>query len=153
MGTVSVLAITAVSVGALYFLLASGLALIFGLMNVLSFAHGAYLTVAAYVSWIVLRDVSVTEGASTANLLMAVVVAVVAGAFLAYLTEVFLIRPLYSRESLSQILVTAGLALVIEGTIEGIWGSESRALPIAGWLKDSVSIGGANITYDRFVII
>ena len=51
MSTVVLLAITGLGLGAMYFLIASGLSLIFGLMGVLNFAHGAFLTVGAYAMW------------------------------------------------------------------------------------------------------
>jgi branched-chain amino acid transport system permease protein len=49
--TFVLLTLTGFGLGALYFLIASGLALIFGLMDVLNFAHGAFLTVSAYAAW------------------------------------------------------------------------------------------------------
>ena len=51
MSTVTLLAITGLGLGALYFLVAAGLSLIWGLMRVLNFAHGAFFTVAAYAGW------------------------------------------------------------------------------------------------------
>jgi branched-chain amino acid transport system permease protein len=153
MGTVIVIGITGLSVGALYFLLSSGLALIFGLMNVLSFAHGAFLAVAAYAGWMILRNDTAAAGASTADLILAIVVAIAAGAILAFATEIILIRPLYNRSPFDQLLVTTGLAFAITGVLQAVWGADTRALPIPGWLNDSVNIGNANITYDRFAII
>ncbi len=51
MSTVVLLVVTGLGLGALYFLIASGLSLIFGLMDVLNFAHGAFLTIGAYATW------------------------------------------------------------------------------------------------------
>lgn len=53
MSTIVLLTATGIGLGALYFLVASGLSLIFGLMRVLNFAHGAFLTLGAYLGWVV----------------------------------------------------------------------------------------------------
>jgi branched-chain amino acid transport system permease protein len=153
MGTFIAVGITGLSVGALYFLLSSGLALIFGLMNVLSFAHGAFLAVAAYAGWLIMRDDTSAAGASTGDLVLSIVVATAAGAILACATEILLIRPLYNRSPFDQLLVTTGLAFAITGLLQAVWGADTRALPIPAWLNKSVNIGGAQITYDRFVIV
>jgi branched-chain amino acid transport system permease protein len=153
MGTFIAVGITGLSVGALYFLLSSGLALIFGLMNVLSFAHGAFLAVAAYAGWLIMRSDTAAAGASTGDLVLSIVVATAAGAILAFATEILLIRPLYNRPAFDQLLVTTGLAFAITGILQAVWGADTRALPIPAWLNKSVSIGGAQITYDRFVIV
>src|ERR1035437_2671850 len=107
MTTIALLLITGLGLGALYFLIAAGLSLIWGLMRVLNFAHGAFFTVAAYAGW----SASGLVGGSSPELqwLVAVAVAVVVGGAFATLTEVVLIRPLYARH-VGQVLVTVGLA-------------------------------------------
>lgn len=147
------LTVTGLSVGALYFLLASGLGLIFGLMNVLSFAHGAFLAVGAYVGWMILGNTDVVSGASTWEFMLAVFLAMVAGGVLAYLTEVFLIRPLYSRPHMDQLLVTMGLGFIIIAVISGIWGPDERSTILPEWLKTTTDIGGASVPNDRFILI
>ncbi|MGN6132117.1 MAG: ABC transporter permease subunit, partial [Nocardioidaceae bacterium] len=76
MSTVIVLTATGLGLGALYFLIASGLSLIFGLMRVLNFAHGAILAVGAYLGWWV---ATLVGGSSGARMAVAVVVGVLAG--------------------------------------------------------------------------
>ncbi|HXM08177.1 MAG TPA: hypothetical protein VN936_11970, partial [Candidatus Acidoferrum sp.] len=117
MSTVVLLLLTGLGLGALYFLIASGLSLIWGLMRVLNFAHGALFTIAAYVAW------SATQPLANGNPLVAwlvgLVVAIVTGGVCAMLLEVFLIRPLYARP-IGQILVTVGVALAAVALIEGV---------------------------------
>jgi branched-chain amino acid transport system permease protein len=147
--TVIVLAFTGVGLGALYFLVASGLSLIFGLMRVLNLAHGAILTVSAYVGVTVARSIG---GSALSQLFITIAVSVVAGAVIAALTELLLIRALYNRE-VSQILVTVGLALAVVALVSGIWGTNPQPYPVPGWMGETLSIGGAHIPHDRLVVI
>lgn len=147
------LTVTGLSIGALYFLLASGLGLIFGLMNVLSFAHGAFLAVGAYVGWMILGHTDVMSGAGTWEFILAIFLAMVAGGVLAYLTEVFLIRPLYNRPHMDQLLVTMGLGFIIVAVIRGIWGPDERSTILPVWFKATTDIGGARVPNDRFILI
>jgi len=152
MDSALLLGFTGLSVGALYFLLASGLSLVFGLMHVLSFAHGAYLSVCAYAAWAIL-DAWGTEGRTGWELVIACVLATVVGGVIAFLTELLLLRPLYGRDSLDQLLVTLGLGFVIVATLRGIWGPEERQVSLPEWVKETTALGGANIPNDRFIII
>lgn len=152
MDSALLLGFTGLSVGALYFLLASGLSLVFGLMHVLSFAHGAYLSVCAYAAWIIL-DAWGTEGRTGWELVIACVLATVVGGLIAFLTELLLLRPLYGRDNLDQLLVTLGLGFVIVAILRGIWGPEERQVSLPEWVKETTALGGANIPNDRFIII
>ena len=153
MNNLIVLAVASLSVGALYFLVASGLGLIFGLLRVLSFAQGAILGSAAYVGWLMLRHFPLDQGSTTNVFVLACLVGIVLGAVLAFATEVFLIRPLYARDHLDQILVTVGLGFVLTALINGIWGPDSRSLPVPRWAKETINIGDAAIPIDRIVLI
>lgn len=152
MDAVLVLAFTGLSVGALYFLLASGLSLVFGLMHVLSLAHSAYLTVCAYVSWIVLDQVSGGDP-SMLRLVAAIILATLVGGVLALLTELVLLRPLYGRDVLDALLVTLGLGFVLVALVGGIWGHEEHSVRLPDWLNAATTLGGSNIPNDRFLII
>jgi branched-chain amino acid transport system permease protein len=147
------LTVTGLSVGALYFLLASGLGLIFGLMRVLSFAHGAFLTLCAYVGWVLMRNTDIAVGASFTRWILAVVVAVALGAAIAFVTEVLLIRPLYSRDHLDQLLVTMGLGFIIVAAIAGVWTVNEEPVPIPHWIAETTSVFGAQIPNDRFILV
>jgi branched-chain amino acid transport system permease protein len=133
----------------MYFLIASGLSLIYGLMGVLNFAHGAFLTVGAYAAW----EASTHVGGGTGvKLLVGALAGLAAGAVLAALVELLLIRPLY-RRPIEQVLVTVGLALALGALVEAIWGFDARQFPVPSWLIDTTTIFGANIPNDRFLEI
>lgn len=149
MSTVIVLTATGLGLGALYFLIASGLSLIFGLMRVLNFAHGAILAVGAYLGW---WAATLVGGSSGVRMAVAVVVGVLAGAALATVVELALIRPLYQRE-IAQVLVTVGLGLAVIALVSGIWGTDPKPFPVPHWMVTTVRVGGASIPHGRLVTI
>ena len=149
MSTFVLLTITGLGLGAMYFLIASGLSLIYGLMGVLNFAHGALLTVGAYATWWTSTKV---DGSAGTKLLVGAVAGLAVGAVLAALIELVLIRPLY-RRPVEQVLVTVGLALALNALVEAIWGFDARPFPVPSWMIDTTSILGASIPNDRFVEI
>ena len=143
------LTITGLGLGAMYFLIGSGLSLIYGLMGVLNFAHGAFLTVGAYATWWMSDHVG---GGAGTKLLVGAVFGLAVGAAVAALVELVLIRPLYQRH-IEQVLVTVGLALVLGALIQSIWGLDAKPFPLPGWMIDTTSVFGARIPNDRFVEI
>jgi branched-chain amino acid transport system permease protein len=147
--TFVLLTITGLGLGAMYFLVASGLSLIYGLMGVLNFAHGAFITFGAYAAWWLTTQMSMSvEG----ELLLAAVFGMAVGALLGALVEVVFIRPLY-RRPVEQVLVTVGLALALGALVYGIWGADPKFLTLPAWIIDTTTILGANIPNDRFVEI
>jgi branched-chain amino acid transport system permease protein len=147
--TFVLLTITGLGLGAMYFLIASGLSLIYGLMGVLNFAHGAFITFGAYAAWWLTTQVSMSfEG----ELLVATGFALAVGAALGTVVEVVFIRPLY-RRPVEQVLVTVGLALSLGALVFGIWGADPKVFPVPDWVVDTTTILGANIPNDRFVEI
>jgi branched-chain amino acid transport system permease protein len=151
MSTVILLLITALGLGALYFLIASGLSLIYGLMRVLNFAHGAFLTVGAYVGYTAGEHL----GGNTASwplFVLMLVVGAASGAVFAFLAEVVLIRRLYQRE-IEQVLVTVGVGLAVVALVNGSWGSDSRNMPVPAWTRHTTDVLGAQVPNDQFVCI
>lgn len=149
MSTFVLLTITGLGLGAMYFLVASGLSLIYGLMGVLNFAHGAFITAGAYAAWWMSGHVG---GSAGLKLVVGGVFGLVAGAVLAALVELIFIRPLY-RRPIEQVLVTVGLALALGALVQGIWGNDARPFPVPTWMIDTTSVLGASIPNDRFVVI
>lgn len=149
MSTVVLLAITGLGLGALYFLVASGLSLIYGLMHVLNFAHGSFLTLGAFLGWMVADRIDATSWLGFA---VSMLVGAATGALVAALTELLLIRLLYERH-IEQVLVTVGLSLATVALFEGIWGSDPRFIRGPAWLDETTGIAGARIPNDRFVVI
>jgi branched-chain amino acid transport system permease protein len=150
MSTFVLLTITGLGLGALYFLIASGLSLIYGLMGVLNFAHGAFLTVGAYAMWFTeskLSGISVLP-----RFLLGALAGIVVGAVFAALVELVLIRPLYNRH-IEQVLVTVGLGLATTALVVAIWGNDSRTVAAPAWLGKTTTILGAHIPNDRWLLI
>jgi branched-chain amino acid transport system permease protein len=150
MSTFVLLTITGFGLGAMYFLVASGLSLIYGLMGVLNFAHGAFLAVGAYAMWF--TESRLDGVAELPRFLLGSLAGLAAGGLYAALVELVLIRPLYKRH-IEQVLVTVGLSLASTALIVAIWGNDARAVPAPSWLGDTTSILGASIPNDRFVEI
>lgn len=150
MSTAILLLATGLGLGALYFLAASGLSLIYGLMGVLNFAHGAFMVTGAYTAWWV--GSHLPSGMPLGwRLVLATVVASLAGALIGVLVETVLIRPLYRRH-IQQVLVTVGLSLAAIALVEGVWGADARPLARTSWLSGTTSLLGARVPHDRFLV-
>jgi branched-chain amino acid transport system permease protein len=150
MSTFVLLTITGLGLGAMYFLIASGLSLIYGLMGVLNFAHGAFLTIGAYAFWFTETKL---DGLSIwPQFLIAAVVAVVVATVFSALVELVMIRPLYGRH-IEQVLVTVGLALAITALVTAIWGNDAQVIVAPPWLGETTTVLGANIPNDRWIEI
>jgi branched-chain amino acid transport system permease protein len=148
--TFVLLTITGLGLGALYFLIASGLSLIYGLMGVLNFAHGAFLTVGAYAMWF--AESKLTGISVLPRFLVGALVGLVVGALFAALVELVLIRPLYKRH-IEQVLVTVGLGLATTALVVAIWGNDARTIAAPAWLGKTTAIFGAHIPNDRWILI
>lgn len=151
MDTFVLLTITGLGLGAMYFLIASGLSLIYGLMGVLNFAHGAFITAGTYATWYSESKLQ-GIGSQPARFAVAAVIGLSVGALIGALVEVVLIRPLYRRH-IQQILVTVGLSLGLVALVQAIWGPTERLYPAPGWLFETTSFLGASVPNDRFVEI
>ena len=150
MSDILLLTITGLGLAGLYFLVASGLSLIYGLMGVLNFAHGAFLTIGAYAGWYVMER-TVSSGENT-SLALGALAAAAAGATFAFLTELLLVRRLYQRH-IDQVLVTVGLGLAVGAAIAGYAGNDARFLIVPMWLNDGFELSGTFIPYDRFLLM
>jgi branched-chain amino acid transport system permease protein len=151
MSTFVLLTVTGLGLGAMYFLIASGLSLIYGLMGVLNFAHGAFLTVGAYATWEVESRLGGLDPVWL-RFVVASIAGLAVGALVAGLVEVVLIRPLYRRH-IEQVLVTVGLALALTALVTGIWGPDARVYALPPWLQQTTDLFGASIPNDRWVEI
>lgn len=123
--------INGLTLAGLYFLLASGFTLIFGLMRYVNMAHGSILLFAAYVGYYV-QDI-------TAHLWLAVGVASIAAAFLGGMLELLVFRRMLNDE-MRQTLVTIGLSIVAADLMLWGFGAETYVLTLPEWLDVSVSV-------------
>lgn len=138
------LTINGIATGSLIFLLAAGLTLIFGLMHVLNFAHGALFAWGAYFGvWIYTQ---------TGSFVVGIIGAIVIGALLGWLLERWIIQPVYTN-TMSQIQVTMGLLLVMNECIKVFFGPNQVSVQLPSYLDESWLIGGVIlIKYRLFVI-
>jgi branched-chain amino acid transport system permease protein len=138
------LTVAGLAMGMLIFLVASGLTLIFGLMDVLNFAHGALFSWGAYAGFTVaaLLDRRFNWAASSSLagnalvLLAAVASAVVASIVLGLLLERVIVRPVYGQH-LFQILITLGATIVLEEMIRILWGPNDQVMPVPATMQGS----------------
>ena len=142
--------ITGIGLGALYFLIASGLSLIYGLMGVLNFAHGSFLTVGAFVGFWVASKMGFET--TIPEFLLAMIIGGLAAGLFALLIEQLLITRLYERH-IDQALVTVGVSLVVGAVLGGWFGNDLRMFPTPMWFLTAIDIGGAQIPADRVVYI
>jgi len=150
MSTFLLILITGVGLGALYFLVASGLSLIYGLMGVLNFAHGSFLTIGAFTGlWI---STKVFPNPTTWTFIAAMIAGGIAAGLFALLMEQLVINRLYNRH-IDQALVTVGVGLVVTALLSGWFGSDARLFPTPLWFMKAVTIGDAIIPIDRFIYI
>lgn len=151
MTTFLLLTITGLGLAALYFLIASGLSLIYGLMDVLNFAHGAFLAIGAYSSWLVTSWIG---GALPVPwvFVIGLVAGVVVGTAAAVLMETALVRRLYGNH-VSQVLLTVGLLLAATALIRAVFGSDPTHVAIPTWMNEVTHLSGAAVPNSRFVVI
>src|SRR6266571_2152304 len=142
--TAIVQALNGISFGALLFILAAGLSLIFGMMDVVNLAHGAFYMLGAYITLTVVQR--------TGQFWLALVLAPLLIGVLGLVMEPLLLRRLRGRH-LDQVLLTIGVSLVIVDVIGQVWGREVRSLSAPAGLDGSVALfGGVYPVYRLFVM-
>src|SRR5450830_1615567 len=151
------LTVAGLAMGMIIFIIASGLTLIFGLMDVLNFGHGVFIALGAFVATSVLGLMGDWTGSTELwrNLLavflaMGVAMAVAAAVGLAF--ERFIVRPVYGQH-LKQILITMGGMIIGEELIKVIWGPQQIALPLPEALRGAVLLGDSAIEKYRLLAV
>ncbi len=121
-----------VQYGLLLFLVSSGLTLVFGIMGIIHIAHGSFYMVGAYLAW------SLT--AAIGSFWLALPVGIALSVLIGMLLEWLVIRWLYDRDHLYQVLLTYGLILVFEELRSVIWGDDVRGVNIPEILSASIPL-------------
>lgn len=135
------LTITGLANGAILALAAIGFVIVFKATGVINFAQGYFLLVGAYVVWAGIVDFGLPWP-------FAVVVALVVAVLLGLSTERFVLRPLVGESIISVIMVTIGLAFVLQGAIQFLWGTEPQAMP-AFIARGTVDVLGVPVSQNR----
>jgi branched-chain amino acid transport system permease protein len=151
------LTVAGLAMGMMIFMMASGLTLVFGLMDVMNFAHGVFISVGAYAAASVLlamkaQTASPELGANLAAIVPAVLAAVALAGALGWFFERVVIRPVYG-DHLRQILVTMGGLIVVEQLIVVVWGPDMIALPRPEALGGAFVFGDAAIERYRVLAV
>ncbi|OSI27005.1 branched-chain amino acid ABC transporter permease [Bradyrhizobium canariense] len=149
------LTLTAASLamGMMIFIMASGLTLVFGLMDVLNFGHGAFIAVGAYVATLVLAPFAASLQADSlwinlAALAPAALLSMAVSGALGLIVERVLILPVYGQH-LKQILMTTGGLIVAEQTLYAVWGPQIIPTPLPTSLRGSFILGDVAIAKYR----
>lgn len=131
--------------GMIYFLISAGLTIIFGLLNFVNFAHGAFFMLGGYFCY------SLVE--ATGNFWVALIVGPLVVSTLAWLAEKLLIHRIYHLPHTFHILVTVGIALILQELSIMIWGPVGKNIPVPAGLQGVVVMGSfAYPTYRLFLI-
>ena len=131
--------------GLLLFMLAAGLTLVFGIMDLVNLAHGSLYMMGAYFA--------ATFTALTGSFIAGAVVGLAATLVVGMAVEVIAMRRLYGRDHLDHVLGTFGLILFFNELVRIIWGPAGLSLPLPGWLQQPLSIFGFQYSAYRFSII
>ena len=124
--------LNAVQYGLLLFLVASGLTLIFGIMGIINLAHGSFYMIGAYLAW--------SLSGRFGNFWIAIALGIVLTVLLGMLLEWLLMKRLYQRDHLYQVLLTYGLILIFEELRSIVWGDDVHGVAIPDGLSASIPL-------------
>lgn len=156
-GTWLTLTVAGLAMGMIIFIIASGLTLVFGLMDVLNFGHGLFITLGAFIASSVLGAMGDWTGSeqlwhNLVAVLSAMLVAMAVAAAVGLVFERCIVRPVYGQH-LKQILITMGGMIIGEELIKLIWGPAQIPLPLPEGLRGALLIGDAAIEKYRLVAV
>ena len=151
------LTVAGLAMGMIVFIIASGLTLVFGLMDVLNFGHGVFIALGAFVATTVLGTMGgfTTSDSLWLNLMAlfpAMLVAMAVAGAIGLVFERFIIRPVYGMH-LKQILITMGGMIIGEELIKVFWGPEQIPLPLPEALRGSILLGDAAVAKYRLLAV
>jgi branched-chain amino acid transport system permease protein len=146
------LTVAGLAMGMIIFIIASGLTLVFGLMDVLNFGHGVFIALGAFVATSVLGSMGdyTTSESLWRNLLAvlpAMFIAMLVAGALGLAFERFIVRPVYGNH-LKQILITMGGMIIGEELIKVIWGPQQIPLPLPSGMRGTLLLGEA--AFDKY---
>ncbi|HYZ15698.1 MAG TPA: branched-chain amino acid ABC transporter permease [Candidatus Acidoferrum sp.] len=128
--------------GLIYVAIAVGLTIIFGTLRLVNFAHGAFYAIGAYAGLVVAQRVGTVWG---------FVAAPIAVAIFAVLLDRLVLRSFYSKEPTSQLLLTFGIALVVQETLRLVFGGTTQQFPVPPALTGSFALG--SIQYPAYRLV
>lgn len=149
------LTVAGLAMGMMIFLMASGLTLVFGLMDIINFGHGVFISLGAYATLLVLGPLAGwatvdSIGLNLALLLLCILVAMAVTGVVGAVFERVIVRPVYGSH-LKQILVTMGGLIVTEQLIHAIWGASPIPIPLPQSLRGAFVLG--DIVMERYRVV
>lgn len=151
------LTLAGLAMGMIIFIVASGMTLVFGLMDVLNFGHGLFIAIGAYMAttvlgamggWTAIPSLLANLGAIVPAMIVGMLVAGAIGAVF----ERVIVRPVYGQH-LKQILITMGGLIIGEELIKMIWGPQTLSLPMPEALRGALLLGDAAIEKFRLLAL
>ncbi|MCL6575448.1 branched-chain amino acid ABC transporter permease [Kyrpidia sp.] len=136
--------LTGLAYGMLYFMIAAGLTIILGVMNVVNLAHGTFFLIGAYVAY--------TLVSKHLGFWLALILSVGVTAILGLVIERLLIHRVYGKE-LEQVLLTFGLTFMLSDAAKWIWGTDIQTIPVPRVLDFSISVGSVDFPAYRLFIV
>ncbi len=151
------LSVAGLAMGMIVFIVASGLTLVFGLMDVLNFGHGLFIALGAFVAVSVLGSMGDWTGSqdlwrNLVAVIPAMLIAMLVAGAVGLAFERFIVRPVYGQH-LKQILITMGGMIIGEEIIKMIWGPAQIPLPLPAGMQGSLFIGDAAIEKYRLIAV
>ncbi|MGE0421368.1 MAG: branched-chain amino acid ABC transporter permease [Reyranellaceae bacterium] len=135
-----------IQLGLLMFLLAAGLTLVFGIMDLVNLAHGSLYMMGAYFAW--------TFMGWTDSFVLGAILALPAALALGVVIEMVIARRLYARDHLDHVLATFGLILFFNELVRVLWGPNIKRMPTPSWLAHAVEVlPGVQFPAHRLAII
>ncbi|NHN30422.1 urea ABC transporter permease subunit UrtB [Paenibacillus agricola] len=143
-----------ISLSSILLLIALGLAITFGLMNVINMAHGEFIMIGAYMAYTIQQMFQKFLPASAFGwyFILSILVAFAVAFAIGWLLEITLIRFLYGRP-LDSLLATWGVSLVLQQLARQIFGAPNVAVKAPGWLEGGLALGDVILPYKRIFII
>lgn len=151
------LTVAALAMGMMLFIMASGLTLVFGLMDVMNLGHAAFVAVGAYTATLMVGPLqallqSASIWAGMAAILAVIAVAMAVTALLGWVYERLFVKPVYG-DHLKQILITIGAMIVMEQLVLVVFGANQMLLPLPEALRGSILLGDVAIERYRLVAV
>lgn len=149
------LTLAALAMGMMVFVIASGLTLVFGLMDVINFGHGAFIAIGAYLAMSVLGPLAGWVQADSlmlnlAALGLAALVAMAGTGLLGWVFERVIVRPVYGQH-LKQILITMGGLIVAEQLLHAVFGGDQKSMALPTALRGAIVIG--DLALEKFRLL
>jgi branched-chain amino acid transport system permease protein len=140
---------TGLSRASVLFIVAAGLSLVFGALRIVNIAHGSFYMLGAFLAVTVAGAIDGTAGFLVALLVVPLIVAAIAG-----LAEIGVLRRLYGKEHLLQLLATFALLLIFHDLVRAVWGERPQRIRAPEFLRGSVDLFGTIFPrYSMFLIV